>query len=336
MKKITAILLLIIITLSLFAGCGRETGTETSAVPTETEVPAETLSPLPEVDADPLIWRVTDGDGHTLYLFGTMHACDERAEEVVERLGGIISSCDALAVEFDTVAYESDVAALSADAGKMIYTDGSKIDDHLPEELYKRMKKTLSDAETYMSAFRYYKPAMWFSLLENVYVENSSLSTEFGVDQMLISNAYDAGMPILEVESGSFQLGLLTSFPDELYELMIGELLDVSYEDYGKELEGLYTAWLTGDEDALADTADETPGEGGDELTEEERAMVEDYNRKLIGERNVGMAEKAAEYVKSGDTVFFAVGAGHMVGEDGIVSLLEKEGYTVTRISIDG
>ncbi len=32
----------------------------------------------------------------------------------------------------------------------------------------------------------------------------------------------------------------------------------------------------------------------------------------------------------------FAVGAGNMVGEDGIVSLLEKEGYTVTRISIDG
>ena len=32
----------------------------------------------------------------------------------------------------------------------------------------------------------------------------------------------------------------------------------------------------------------------------------------------------------------FSVGAGNTVGEDGIVSLLEKEGYSVTRISIDG
>lgn len=332
MKKITAILLLIIITLSLFAGCGRETGTETSAVPTETEVPAETLSSLPEVDADPLIWRVTDGDGHTLYLFGTMHAGDERNETVMKRLDRLLSSCDALAVEFDSIAYEKDLAAATSDAQKMIYSDGTTVKDHLSAGLYEKMKAALSDAGQYSPLLDMYRPVMWETLLENLYVEKSSLSTEYAIDPMLINRAYELKIPVLEVESGSFQMGLLASFPDELYEVLIGELLDCSFEDYGKDIEALHEAWLSGDEAALAESTEETD----DGLTEEERVLVDDYERKMINERNVGMAERAKEYIESGDKVFFAVGAGHMVGDAGIVSLLEKDGYTVKRISIDG
>jgi uncharacterized protein YbaP (TraB family) len=67
-------------------------------------------------------------------------------------------------------------------------------------------------------------------------------------------------------------------------------------------------------------------------LSEAEAALMEEYNAKMLTERNIAMAEFARTQLLSGDTVFMAVGAAHMVGEDGIVSLLREMGYTVEKI----
>ena len=59
-----------------------------------------------------------------------------------------------------------------------------------------------------------------------------------------------------------------------------------------------------------------------------------DFNAALIDERNLAMAEKAKEYMKTGKTVFFAVGAAHMANETGVVALLTAAGYTVEEIGV--
>ena len=66
-------------------------------------------------------------------------------------------------------------------------------------------------------------------------------------------------------------------------------------------------------------------------LTEEELQMLKDYDKAMLDDRNLGMAEKAKEYLASGETVFFAVGTAHMLAEPGIVNLLREAGYTVER-----
>jgi len=41
----------------------------------------------------------------------------------------------------------------------------------------------------------------------------------------------------------------------------------------------------------------------------------------------------AEKYLKTGGgPCFFVVGAAHMVGPDGVVAILQKRGYTVTRV----
>ncbi|MBQ7160413.1 MAG: TraB/GumN family protein, partial [Clostridia bacterium] len=52
-------------------------------------------------------------------------------------------------------------------------------------------------------------------------------------------------------------------------------------------------------------------------------------------DRNIGMADKAEEYLAAGQKTFFAVGTGHMVGEGGIADLLTQRGYTVEKIPVD-
>ena len=51
--------------------------------------------------------------------------------------------------------------------------------------------------------------------------------------------------------------------------------------------------------------------------------------RKLVDERNVTMAKKVDAYLKTQDTYFIVVGSAHLVGENGILNLLKKAGYTI-------
>ena len=306
---------------------------EPTAEPTPEPTPDASPEPSPEEDASPLqpmLWKLSDADGHTLYLFGTIHVGDERSAAVLEKLSPLLLSCDALAVEFDAVAYQQDLSAVMADYRQFVYPDDSTVRDHMPEELYERCAALLTEAKAYSPLLDHYNLAMWSNLVESAaLVTQSPLQADDAMDLMLIQRAYDNKLPVLDVESASFQMKLLNSFPEELNLLMIRSVLD-GLDSYGESIDALYTAWLKGDYDEFL--ALFTAEDGEEELSEAERALVEDYNKAMVEDRNLGMAEVASGYLRSGDTVFMAVGTGHLVGQRGLVQLLQDLGFTAERL----
>ena len=54
--------------------------------------------------------------------------------------------------------------------------------------------------------------------------------------------------------------------------------------------------------------------------------------RVLFTDRNLAMADKIEAMMRTGKTYFVVVGAGHLVGDDGIVSLLDARGYSLQRL----
>lgn len=337
MKKRICLLLVLVLALGLFAGCTHETVepdpmSTTGADEPATAEPTETSEPLDAPEQMPPMWRVTDDEGHTLYLFGTIHAGDTRSSAVLVGLAPTLDTCDALAVEFDVVAFESDMGAAAQALSQFVYTDGTTVADHLSEEQYASLVEILSDAGVYLSYLDYYNLAMWMQTAEQAFLMRySALDFDMAMDSLLINNAYEREMEVLEVESADFQYGLLNSFPEELYLLEIDALLQTDGEEYGQSLDALYEAWVTGDLDALNEMLLEE--DDPSELSEQERALIEQYNRQMLDERNLGMRDRATEYLESGKTVFFAVGSAHMLGQAGLVQLLTDAGYTVERIS---
>lgn len=338
MKRFLSLALALILAFSFLTGCDNsdnntKTRTRTTTTPsTTTTLSATTTAPTSTEDTSaisPMLWRVTGESGEVMYLFGTIHVGDKRNKTAMNLILDTVEVCDALAVEFDIVAYQKDMEAMIYDMAQYVYADGTKISDHLPEEMYTKAVSMMKEAKLYTSLLDRYNVAMWSQYIEQAaFSLYSDLDSDYGMDNMLLDKAYDDGMEILDVESGAFQMALLNSFSDELYILLIQSVFDHA-DTYGESLDELYNAWLSGDFEELTRL---TLDEDFTGLTDEQIELVKNYNYKLLDERNIGMGDKAIEYLESGKTVFFAVGAAHMTGETGLVNRLAEEGYTVERV----
>ena len=62
--------------------------------------------------------------------------------------------------------------------------------------------------------------------------------------------------------------------------------------------------------------------------TREDPSLLPIYE-KLFNDRNRKMVSKIEDYLKGKGIYFVIVGAGHMIGEKGIVETLRKKGYRV-------
>ncbi len=303
-------------------------------VPESTEAPAAT-EPVVEVPEDlhPMLFRVTGEGGQEMYLFGTIHVGDERNAAALSLIAPTLDECDALAVEFDVLAFEEDMNAATEMMMQFLLLDGTTAEDHMPAETYRAAADLLEKAGLMPEIMKQFNLGLWAQLVEQAaLMTESDLSAEYAMDTYLIRHAYDRQIEVRDVESAAFQYGMLAGFSDELDLLLIRSTLD-NLDGYGAQISELYEAWCSGDYDAIQ-ALNETETEDG-EYTEEELALLEDYQRRMLDDRNLGMRDRAVEWMQAGDRVFFAVGAGHLVGDGGLVSLLRAAGYEVEQVSGD-
>lgn len=338
MKRVWAWLLILAMCFMLVS-CAQDTNGESTTTTTQNATTTTTASgqgtenPVtpPSSTATPLLYRVTDDDGHTIWLFGSIHVGRESYYPLPTYVQTAFESAEVLAVEADIVAFEKDLNAQIQALSHMVYLDGSNIKDHIPTALYDKAVAILKEFKTYMSVLDMYYPALWGSTIDSLMVTDIGGDPALGIDRHLIDAAYEAEKEIVEIESAQIQYKMLADF-DEDIQLMMLESAVESYENKEETAEGLAALmdlWASGDERAFAaylNTPDAT-------VTEDEKALLEEYNRIMVTERNLTMAAYAEEALVSGKDTFICVGAAHVVGEGALADLLARRGYMVTRIT---
>ena len=295
--------------------------------------------PLPEAEpeqtATPLLYHVTNEDGQEMWLFGTIHVGDSRTAYLPQTVYDAFDAADALAVEFDIQELDEAVMEDPALAMKILqsfyFTDGSTLSSHLEPELYAAAVTALKATGNYdiTGSAEVLRPAIASTMLDNYITSQSySLYPEKGADNRLLTRAKAQGKKIMDVESAEAQLGMMADFSDELQALLLTEALHADPIQACRDLTELYELWCRGDEAALSKflKEDTAPSE---EMTEEEKALVEEYWNALGTNRNDDMLEVAKAYLASDETVFYAVGLAHLLAEDGLVNTLRAAGYTV-------
>ena len=332
MKRFLSFLMVVTMCFALVAcgGAKQETPATTEQVQIQTTAPAttepEATEPAePQVgDAKPLLYRVTDAEGHTAWLFGSIHVGRENYYPLPSYVQNAFDGADALAVELDINAFEQDLAQQMQAVSVLVYRDGTTIADHISEELYTKSVETLKALNTYAAALDLYCPAFWSSAIDSLLVEQMGARIDLGIDRHLLTQAAEAGKPIRDIESAKAQYEMMAGFSDELQALMLESSL-ASYEnpeEGKKELDELMNLWASGDEAAfaayLAAENDDIPA-----------ALAAEYNKAMLTDRNILMADYVEAALQSGDEVFVCVGAAHVVGEGAMVQLLTQRGYTV-------
>lgn len=278
----------------------------------------------------PALWKAENADGDYIYLFGSIHAADSAVNHLPDYFEEAYRDSDALSFEIDMSNLLTDTSAAMQMMQDMMYMDGTTIKDHISADTYQKLVELLENANSYSPLYDYYKPLVWESLMENLIVTRAGLDSAKGVDVTLTDRAKQDGKGIMEVESLDFQLSMFNDFSDKLIDMMLSAYTeDGAIDTQVQGLKELYEKWKMGTmtEEDTAEDFDES------ELTEEEKALMEEYNASMLVNRNEDMAQKAVEYMQSDETVMLVVGAAHYPGDDGIVSLLEKQGITVTRIT---
>lgn len=295
----------------------------------------DTAADIPVEDPPtPLFYQVTGENGQQLWLLGTIHVGDERTDELPQQIYDALRNADALAVEYDINAFleqmTNDPATQSAIAASYYYQDGTMASDHLSAESYEQALIQLTASGSYTASLPYMRPVFLANLLESFYLEQGyQLSTDNGVDARLLSLASILGKKVISIESGLSQLQLLASFSDGLQQLLLDTTLENGLVGYNRNISTLYELWCEGDAQQLYPLlfADD------ENAPEEERVYWQEYDQKLITDRNSTMLKAAIDCLESGETVFYAVGLAHLLGENGLVAQLEAAGYTVRQVT---
>jgi uncharacterized protein YbaP (TraB family) len=265
------------------------------------------------------LWRVETAGTAPSWVVGTMHSAAPEIATPWPALARVMERVDSITVEMIL-----DQAATAAMGRAMVLDEGRSLGEIAGPQ---RMARIADAAQKYgmppaaLEHFRPWAVTMIFS------VPPSELQRQAQgkpmLDNVLREYGEERGIPVYGIESVEEQIAVFADYNEE--EQLA--LLDVTMEmqpQMEPQFADLRRAWLAGDLASLYRTAMEMPDMGAIEI-------VEDFTTRLIAERNHRMAERIQPRLKEGNALI-AVGALHLPGEEGLLALLEEEGYRVTRV----
>lgn len=259
-----------------------------------------------------LLWQISGkGLAKPSYLFGTMHVLCSKDAHLSDSLRSVIVHCDEVYFEIDL----SDMSKMLGSMKYMKMNDSKKLSDLLSPKDYERVK-TYFDHHSPMLPFgilERFKPMLISSLIEEA---SLGCETTDGMELMIMKELHNK--PVNGLETVEFQAGLFDSIP---YEQQAKDLVNYvdSSEEYKKmtvELADVYKKQDLDKIDSLSRKGD--PGMSG-------------YMDLLLYGRN----RKWATYLTTvlpGKSLLVAVGAAHLPGDNGVIDLLRKQGYTLTPV----
>ena len=267
--------------------------------------------------AAPAMWKVADSDT-TIYLFGTIHLLPKGTMWRSTAFDKAALGSDTLVVE--TVIDETKPEAVAAELFKLAISDGlpplaARVPADKKAALEATIKKSgippqlLDKTETWAAAF----------MLLTVQYKDLGLDSGSGVESVLRKQFADGGKPVDQLETNAEQLGFFDKLSEDAQRKFLIAVLDDSAEMKG-QFEGMLSAWTRGDVKAIAESFNSDLGD------------AIELKEALLTRRNANWARWVRGRLDKPGTVLVAVGAGHLAGDQSVVSLLQQDGVKVTRV----
>jgi uncharacterized protein YbaP (TraB family) len=266
-----------------------------------------------------LLWRISRPDiTEESYIFGTIHLINTDDYFLPSGTDLVMERADKFVFEID-MAEMTDMGAQFLLFRKAFMKDGTRLRDLVSSEDYAIVEARFVGFGLPMMMLDRIKP-MFLAVFASPEMDLNSLASgrmmSYEMEFYEFSQSHDKTTGGLETME--FQLSLFDSIPYPVQASMLVESIRAVEED-NDALQQAIEIYLQQDIEAMYSAG----GEDDDGIAP--------YMEMLADNRNKRWIAGITEYMKT-SSVFFAVGAGHLGGPDGVIRLLRKAGFTVTPI----
>ncbi len=262
------------------------------------------------------LWKVSSKTG-TTYILGSVHLAKPDIYPLPRNIEQCFDKSEILAVEADP-GKAKDPAVLQMMLLVALYKGDDTLQQHLSKKTYDLAAQEIRQLGLPLEQFNKAKP--WFLALtiEALEFQRLGYDQEHGIDKYFAGKARDK-KKLVELESFDYQIKMLDGFSDREQDLFLFYTLQ-DLKSLQDVIEELMRAWRTGDATAMESLVTKTL---------RDYPQIQPIFDKLFFQRNREMAGKIEQFLEKKNTVFVVVGAAHLVGKKGIISLLKDKGYQV-------
>ncbi len=271
----------------------------------------------PTDDSNTLLWKISgNGLGQPSYLFGTIHMLCEEDAVLSTNLKKVIQHSDEVYFEVDL----DNMLEMLMVMTKMQMNGDTTLQDLLSPEDYVKVESYFSrntkGLSIPFSMLDKMKPFFAASTLQQGHLPCEGMAV---MEQVIMSEAKQYKKSIKGLETMSYQAGILDSIPYKLQAEQLVKYIDEEEKD---------------NNNAAAETLEMLKAYNDQDLKKLEAMInksdigISSFTELLLYKRNRNWIKKLKDILPS-KSLLIAVGAGHLPGQEGVIELLRKEGYTV-------
>lgn len=268
-------------------------------------------------EARPAMWRLSDHDT-SIYLFGTVHLLPPGTDWRTPALDKATGEAGTLVVE--TIIDEKNPQAFAAELARLGIRPGQPpIVERVAPEKRDALRTVIAKSGIPEAALNNMETwAAAFALLQLQFKE-FGVSGNDGVELNLRKAFAEAGKPVEQLETNGQQLGFFDGLPESAQRQLLEGAIE-SPTAAKEQFDAMLAAWISGDVEAIGRTFNA------------ELSSSPELKEALLRRRNANWAGWLHSRLAKPGTVFVAVGAGHLAGEDSVVEMLKQRGLKVRRV----
>jgi len=276
---------------------------------------------LPALAADnahPLsMWQI-DGQQNRIFLLGSIHLLREEDHPIPTAIIDAYREAETLVMELDMDDMDPvESQTLATELG--LIHDGRTLADLLGPETYAQAEELALAATIPLNLLSGAEP--WYAAMnvELMLLMRIGFNPALGIETHLMEMAAADQKEILGFETMRQQLEFLDGLSADAQREMFLQALSEG-DEISAMMDGMITAWRHGDtafmeENLLADMQD-----------------YPELNQTIVVDRNIDWTAQIEALMDDDDDYMIIVGTLHLVGDDGVPTLLSERGHTVTQL----
>lgn len=332
MKKILIFLIVSIIIFSSLSGCleqnqDKDNTENENNNQNQNNVSDNQITNTSSLTTKPLLWEIQKNNSIS-YIYGTIHLNQDNILTLPDVVVDKLIESDYF---FSEIRLDS---AASSEASELVELENGTLDDILPDLTANRLYSYLSDIGLNQATINLLKTYKVWAITTSLGSLENQINNPFNpsLDQYLWNTAVRLNVISDGLETVKEQTDIFDGLSLQTQIEYLNETLDYIDEYEGKNIDPLDTLvglYLDGDIEEIYDYS----------LSDYDQNDSIDVKlkNKLFINRNYNFTSRIIDNMTKNPekTFFFAIGAAHFYGEEGVLQLLENEGCNITRIDFN-